>query len=180
LYERTTVSGFGFGPVKYVLNARPEANAFLFANSGLFHLAGGVRRSSFRSTARPPSSSATAMTTAAPASSSNPAFHRRRIDGYVARMAPNATRSSIHGGLDRASTFMPWLRDLVRRSTVELLFGPRLPPMPMSSDGSLQYALNAITGLKHARLHALPARPAWRRVLNARAAVVERVMREIN
>jgi hypothetical protein len=30
------VSGFGFGPVKYVLMLGPEANAFLFANSGLF------------------------------------------------------------------------------------------------------------------------------------------------
>jgi len=52
--------------------------------------------------------------------------------------------------------------------------------MPMSSDGSSSYALNAIDRPYSMLvfMRSLPD-PAWRRVLNARAAVVERVMREI-
>ncbi|MCW2915154.1 MAG: cytochrome [Actinomycetia bacterium] len=180
MYEKNgSVSGFGFGPVKYVLMLGPEANAFLFANSGLF-----TWREAFDVLV--PVNGATSLIVSDGEDHRRrrklvqPAFHRRRIDGYVARMAGNADEVIDTWRPGQSIDVYAVLRDLVRRSTVELLFGPRLAADADVLGRKLQYALNAIDRPYSMLvfMRSLPD-PAWRRVLNARAAVVERVMREI-
>jgi cytochrome P450 len=180
MYDRNgPVSGFGFGPVKYALMLGPEANAFLFANSGLF-----TWREAFDVLV--PVNGATSLIVSDGDDHRRrrklvqPAFHRRRIDGYVTRMAANADEVIGAWRPGQSLDVYAVLRDLIRRSTVELLFGPRLAADADVLGRRLQHALNAIDR-PYSMLVLMRSLPksAWRRVLNARAAVVERVMLEI-
>ena len=178
-HKNGPVSGFGFGPVKYVLMLGPEANAFVFANSGLF-----TWREAFDVLV--PVNGATSLIVSDGEDHRRrrklvqPAFHRRRIDGYVARMAANADELIDTWRPGQRVDVYAALRDLVRRSTVQLLFGPRLAADADVLGRRLQHALNAIDRPYSVLvlMRSLP-NPAWRRVLAARAAVVTRVMREI-
>ncbi|WP_344451582.1 cytochrome P450 [Actinocorallia aurantiaca] len=174
-----SIAGFGWGPVKYVLMFGPEANAFLFANSGLFTV-----REAFDVLV--PVNGETALIASDGEAHRRrrrlvqPAFHRRRVDGYIARMAENADALLDTWKEGETLDVYASLRELTRRTTVELLFGDRLAADEELLGGELQTLLDGIDR-PYSQLVALRAvpNPFWRKVLEARATVLERLEQEI-
>lgn len=173
------IAGFGWGPVKYVLMFGPEANAFLFANSALFTV-----REAFDVLV--PVNGETALIASDGEVHKHrrrlvqPAFHRRRIDGYIARMAQNADALLDTWKEGETVDVYTSFRELTRRTTVQLLFGDRLAADEDLLGGELQTLLDGIDR-PYSQLVALRSvpNPFWRKVLDARAVVVARLMREI-
>ncbi len=173
------IAGFGWGPVKYVLVFGPEANAFLFANSGLFTV-----REAFDVLV--PVNGETALIASDGEAHQRrrrlvqPAFHRRRIDGYVARMAENADALLDTWRPGETVDVYTEFRELTRRTTVELLFGDRLAADEDLLSGELQILLDGIDR-PYSQLVALRSvpNPFWRKVIEARAIVLDRLMKEI-
>ncbi|WP_232835645.1 cytochrome P450 [Actinocorallia populi] len=177
--EYGNIAGFGWGPVKYVLMFGPEANAFLFANSGLFTV-----REAFDVLV--PVNGETALIASDGEAHKHrrrlvqPAFHRRRVDGYIARMAENADALLDTWRPGETVDAYAALREVTRRTTVQLLFGDRLAADEELLGGELQTLLDGIDR-PYSQLVALRSvpNPFWRRVIQARASVLERLMREI-
>lgn len=173
------IAGFGWGPVRYALMFGPEANAFLFANSGLFTV-----REAFDVLV--PVNGETALIASDGAAHKHrrrlvqPAFHRRRVDGYIARMAENADALIDTWRPGETVDVYAVLREVTRRTTVQLLFGDRLAADEDLLAGELQTLLDGIDR-PYSQLVALRSvpNPFWRKVLQARTTVLDRLMREI-
>lgn len=173
------IAGFGWGSVRYTLMFGPEANAFLFANSGLFTV-----REAFDVLV--PVNGETALIASDGEAHKRrrrlvqPAFHRRRVDGYIERMAGNADALLDTWKPGETVDAYASLREVVRRTTVQLLFGDRLAADEDLLGGELQTLLDGIDR-PYSQLVALRSvpNPFWRRILRARTIVLDRLMREI-
>ncbi|WP_246342668.1 cytochrome P450 [Actinomadura verrucosospora] len=157
----------------------PDANAFVFANSGLFRW-----REAFDLLV--PVNGETALIVSDGADHRRrrrlvqPAFHHRRVDGYVGRIAANTGAALASWTPGRTLDAYAELRGVIRRSTVEVLFGDRLAADAEVIGHGLQVALAGIDRnfVAQMMLRALP-NPYWRRVTASRAAVARRVDEEI-
>ncbi|MFA1543639.1 cytochrome P450 [Actinomadura monticuli] len=158
----------------------PDANAFVFANSGLFRW-----REAFDLLV--PVNGETALIVSDGADHRRrrrlvqPAFHHRRVAGYVARMADNTDAALRAWRPGRTLDAYAELRSVIRRSTVEVLFGDRLAADAEVIGRRLQVALAAVDQnfVLQMALRSLP-NPYMRRVAAARAQVVRRVDEEID
>ncbi|MFB4310210.1 cytochrome P450 [Actinomadura sp. GTD37] len=158
----------------------PDANAFVFANSGLFRW-----REAFDLLV--PVNGETALIVSDGADHRRrrrlvqPAFHHRRVGGYVARIAANTDAALEWWRPGRTLDAYAELRSVIRRSTVEVLFGDRLAADAEVIGRRLQVALAAIDRnfVLQMALRSLP-NPYMRRVAAARAQVARRVDGEID
>jgi cytochrome P450 len=158
----------------------PDANAFVFANSGLFRW-----REAFDLLV--PVNGETALIVSDGADHRRrrrlvqPAFHHRRVGGYVARMAANTDAALESWRPGRTLDAYAELRSVIRRSTVEVLFGDRLAADAEVIGRRLQTALAAIDRnfVLQMALRSLP-NPYMRRVAAARAQVARRVDEEVD
>lgn len=158
----------------------PDANAFVFANSGLFRW-----REAFDLLV--PVNGETALIVSDGADHRRrrrlvqPAFHHRRVGGYVARMAANTDAALESWRPGRTLDAYAELRSVIRRSTVEVLFGDRLAADAEVIGRRLQVALAAIDRnfVLQMALRSLP-NPYMRRVAAARAQVARRVDEEVD
>lgn len=158
----------------------PDANAFVFANSGLFRW-----REAFDLLV--PVNGETALIVSDGADHRRrrrlvqPAFHHRRVGGYVARMAANTDAALASWRPGRRLDAYAELRSVIRRSTVEVLFGDRLAADAEVIGRRLQTALAAIDQnfVLQMALRSVP-NPYMRRVAAARAQVVARVDEEVD
>ncbi|NKZ08847.1 cytochrome P450 [Actinomadura latina] len=157
----------------------PDANAFVFANSGLFRW-----REAFDLLV--PVNGETALIVSDGADHRRrrrlvqPAFHHRRVGGYVARMAANTDAALESWRPGRTLDAYAELRTVIRRSTVEVLFGDRLAADAEVIGRRLQVALAAIDRnfVLQMALRSLP-NPYMRHVAAARAQVARRVDEEV-
>jgi cytochrome P450 len=158
----------------------PDANAFVFANSGLFRW-----REAFDLLV--PVNGETALIVSDGADHRRrrrlvqPAFHHRRVAGYVARMAANTGAALESWRPGRTLDAYAELRSVIRRSTVEVLFGDRLAADAEVIGRRLQIALAAVDRnfVLQMALRSLP-NPYMRRVAAARAQVARRVDQEVD
>ncbi|ROO88807.1 cytochrome P450 [Actinocorallia herbida] len=172
-------SGFGWGAFRYALLFGPEANAFVFAGSADLTV-----REAFDVLV--PVNGETALIVSDGAAHRRrrrlvqPAFHHRRIDSYVARMAANADALIDTWRPGQTVDVYTAFRELTRRTTVQLLFGDRLAADEALLSGPLQRALDAIDK-PYTQLVLLRALPEvfQRRTAAARAEVVARISAEI-
>ena len=157
----------------------PDANAFVFANSALFRW-----REAFDLLV--PVNGETALIVSDGADHRRrrrlvqPAFHHRRVGGYVARMAANTAAALESWRPGRTLDAYAELRSVIRRSTVEVLFGDRLAADAEVIGGRLQVAHAAIDRnfVLQMALRSLP-NPYMRHVAAARAQVARRVDEEV-
>lgn len=157
----------------------PDANAFVFANSGLFRW-----REAFDLLV--PVNGETALIVSDGADHRRrrrlvqPAFHHRRVAGYVARMAANTDAALESWRPGRTLDAYAELRAVIRRSTVEVLFGDRLAADSEVIGRRLQVALAAVDRnfVLQMVLRSVP-NPYMRRVAASRALVARRVDEEI-
>ncbi|TDC60443.1 cytochrome P450 [Actinomadura sp. GC306] len=157
----------------------PDANAFVFANSGLFRW-----REAFDLLV--PVNGETALIVSDGADHRRrrrlvqPAFHHRRVGAYVERMAANTDAAVREWRPGRTLDAYAELRSVIRRSTVEVLFGDRLAADAEVIGRRLQVALAAIDRnfVLQMMLRRVP-NPYMRRVAAARAQVARRVDEEV-
>ncbi|MEO3824285.1 cytochrome P450 [Actinomadura sp. B10D3] len=157
----------------------PDANAFVFANSALFQW-----REAFDLLV--PVNGETALIVSDGADHRRrrrlvqPAFHHRRVAGYVARMAANTDAALSSWRPGRTLDAYAELRGVIRRNTVEVLFGDRLAADAEVIGGRLQVALAAIDRnfVLQMMLRSVP-NPYMRRVAASRALVARRVDEEV-
>ncbi|MFG2089432.1 MULTISPECIES: cytochrome P450 [unclassified Spirillospora] len=158
----------------------PDANAFVFANSGLFRW-----REAFDLLV--PVNGETALIVSDGADHRRrrrlvqPAFHHRRVGAYVERMAAN-TDAALDGWFPgRTLDAYTELRSVIRRSTVEVLFGDRLAADAEVIGRRLQAALAGVDRnfVLQLMLRSVP-NPYSRRVAASRALVARRVDEEID
>ncbi|GAB2867504.1 cytochrome P450 [Actinocorallia aurea] len=172
-------SGFGWGRFRYVLLFGPAANAFVFADPAALTV-----REAFDVLV--PVNGETALIVSDGADHRRrrrlvqPAFHHRRIETYVARMAEGADGLLDTWRAGRTVDVYAEFRELTRRTTVRLLFGDRLAADEALLAGPLQRALDAIDK-PYTQLVLLRALPELfqRRTAAARAEVVARISAEI-
>ncbi|MGP4028173.1 cytochrome P450 [Actinomadura sp. 3N407] len=158
----------------------PDANAFVFANSGLFRW-----REAFDLLV--PVNGETALIVSDGADHRRrrrlvqPAFHHRRVGAYVERMAANTDAALDGWRPGRTLDAYAELRSVIRRSTVEVLFGDRLAADAEVIGRRLQVALAGIDRnfILQLMLRSVP-NPYWRRVTASRALVARRVDEEID
>ncbi|TDD66645.1 cytochrome P450 [Actinomadura darangshiensis] len=176
--EAGTVASVGTRRRPFVHLFGPGANAFVFANSGLFRW-----REAFDLLV--PVNGETALIVSDGADHRRrrrlvqPAFHHRRVAGYVARIAANTDAALEAWAPGRTLDAYAELRAVIRRSTVEVLFGDRLAADSEVIGGRLQVALAAIDRnfVLQMMLRSFP-NPYMRRVAASRAQVARRVDEE--
>jgi cytochrome P450 len=178
-YERFgAVSTLGAGRRRYVFMMGPAANDFVLSNSGLFSW-----RESFESLVVV--NGATALLV------SDGAEHRRRrqvlvpkfaqneVDGYTDRMrvAANAVIDRWRQGqrLDLSVE----LRTMVRRSTIAVLFGPRLTSHEAALGALIDRALVVVDRPQPLQSLQRLGSPSWRQAVSARRKVAQRVAMEV-
>ncbi|WP_243719244.1 cytochrome P450 [Actinomadura sp. 7K534] len=157
----------------------PDANAFVFANSGLFRW-----RDAFDLLV--PVNGETALIVSDGDDHRRrrrlvqPAFHHRRVGAYVERMAANTDAALRTWRPGRTLDAYAELRSVIRRSTVEVLFGDRLAADAEVIGRRLQVALAAVDRnfVLQMMLRQVP-NPYMRRVAAARAQVARRVDEEV-
>ncbi|GAB2591443.1 cytochrome P450 [Streptomyces capparidis] len=167
----------GTGSHSWVYLLGPEANRFIFANSHLFRW-----REAFEQLI--PVDGETALIVSDGEEHRRrrrlvaPAFHRQAVDRYVEVMHARADEA-MAGWAGRTVDLYQELRAVVRRITIEVLFGSRLAADEDLLGRKLQLVLDLINGspLLH-RVRSLGL-PGYRRALAARAEVAVRVRAEI-
>ncbi|MCP9964422.1 cytochrome P450 [Actinomadura madurae] len=123
--EAGPVAAIGTRRKPFVHLFGPDANAFVFANSALFQW-----REAFDLLV--PVNGETALIVSDGADHRRrrrlvqPAFHHRRVAGYVARMAANTDAALDSWRPGQTLDAYAELRAVIRRNTVEVLFGDRL------------------------------------------------------
>jgi cytochrome P450 len=108
-----------------------------------------------------------------------PAFTRRQIDGYARTMRATADAAIDTWRPGQRVDLYQEFRRVIRRATIQVLFGPRLAHEEPELGRLLQHALAVVERPPPwQRLQRLGT-PAWRRATSARAAVAERVLAEV-
>ena len=172
------VSTLGVGRKRYVFMLGPDANDFVLSNSGLFSW-----RESFESLIVVNGGTALLV--------SDGAEHRRRrqvlvpkfvqneVDGYTGRMraAADAVIDGWRSGqrLDLSVE----LRTMVRRSTIAVLFGPRLTESEASLGALIDRALVVVDRPQPLQSLQRLGLPSWRHAVTARREVAHRVAMEV-
>ncbi|MCQ0013088.1 cytochrome P450 [Actinomadura madurae] len=177
--EAGPVAAIGTRRKPFVHLFGPDANAFVFANSALFQW-----REAFDLLV--PVNGETALIVSDGADHRRrrrlvqPAFHHRRVAGYVARMAANTDAALDSWRPGQTLDAYAELRAVIRRNTVEVLFGDRLAADAEVIGRRLQVALAAIDQnfVLQMMLRSVP-NPYMRRVAASRDLVVRRVGEEV-
>ncbi|SPT64222.1 cytochrome P450 [Actinomadura madurae] len=177
--EAGPVAAIGTRRKPFVHLFGPDANAFVFANSALFQW-----REAFDLLV--PVNGETALIVSDGADHRRrrrlvqPAFHHRRVAGYVARMAANTDAALDSWRPGQTLDAYAELRAVIRRNTVEVLFGDRLAADAEVIGRRLQVALAAIDQnfVLQMMLRSVP-NPYMRRVAASRDLVVRRVDEEV-
>jgi len=179
LYRRFgPVCTIGAGPTRNVFLLGPEANRFVLTHSELFRW-----REAFDALVVVDGETALIVSDGADHQRRRrlvqPAFTRRQIDGYARTMRAitDATIDSWRPGqvVDLYQEF----RQVIRRATIEVLFGPRLAEHEPELGRLLQHALTVVERPPPwQQLQRLGA-PSWRRAVSARAEVATRVLAEV-
>lgn len=177
--RRGSVVKTRLGPIRYTYLLGPEANQFVFANSGLF------RWREVMDFLVPVIGETALLTSDGELHKRRrrlvqPAFHHRQIAGYVDTFRRNTDLviDSWQPGtvVDAYADF----RRAIRRSTIELLFGERLAADEEYLGDQLQLVLDLIDLLPVQRMvQERFGLPTWRRALAAKAEVDARVYEEI-
>ncbi|GAA2725453.1 MULTISPECIES: cytochrome P450 [Streptomyces] len=132
----------GYGRQRSTFLFGPEANSFVFANPQLFSW-----RDSFEVMLPVLGESALLVSDGEGHRRRRhlvlPAFHRRRIEDYVRLMARNTAATVNRWETGRRIDLYRELRALIRRNTVESLYGSRLAAQNDAIGARLQIALDA-------------------------------------
>lgn len=179
LYRRFgPVCTLGTGPLRYVYLLGPDANRFVFGHSELFGW-----REAFDSLVVVDGETALIVSDGADHQRRRrlvtPAFNRRQIDGYARTMRANADAAIDSWRPGQVVDLYEELRRVIRRSTIEVLFGPRLTADEPELGRLLQHALAVVDRPPPWQQWQRSGLPAWRRAVAARAAVARRVRAEI-
>lgn len=172
------VSTFGVGRTRLVFLLGPAANEFVFARSELFRW-----REAFEALVVVDGETALIVSDGTDHQRRRrlvaPAFGRRAIEGYT---------TTMHGVIDAAiDAWRPGqvfdlyaaLRRVIRRITIEVLFGPRLAADEPELGRLLQVSLAVIERPPPIQQLQRLGAPSWRRAVAARAEVARRVRAEI-
>ncbi|GAA1989412.1 cytochrome P450 [Kitasatospora viridis] len=180
LRKHGPVVGVGYGSQRSTFFFGPQANSFVFANPELFSW-----RESFEVMLPVLGQTALLVTDGEEHRRRRhlvlPAFHRRRIDGYVELMAANTVATIGRWTPGTRIDLYRELRSLIRRNTIETLYGSRLAAQNDAIGARLQTALDATDlplGLQ-LFLTGIP-NPITARAKRARRWVAERVQGEID
>ncbi|MQA15983.1 MAG: cytochrome P450 [Pseudonocardiaceae bacterium] len=180
LHERFgSVCTLGVWPLRYVFLLGPEANRFVFANSRLFRW-----REAFEVLV--PVGGETALIVSDGADHERrrrlvaPAFARQHVDGYMQMVRATADAAIDSWRPGQVLDLYGELRRVIRRSTIEVLFGSRLAADEPDLGRALQLVLAVIDQPPVRQQVQRLGLPSWRRALAARAAVERRVRAEID
>jgi cytochrome P450 len=179
LYRRFgPVCTVGFGPLRYVYLLGPEANRFVLSNSELFGW-----REAFDSLVVVDGETALIVSEGPDHQRRRrlvaPAFGRHQVQSYVQTMRANADAAIATWRPGQLVNLYDEMRRVIRRSTIEVLFGSRLAQDEPELGKLLQRALDVIERPPPwQQLQRLGA-PSWRRAVAARAIAARRVLDEI-
>lgn len=166
------------GPLRYVYLLGPEANRFVFAHSDLFRW-----REAFE--ALVPVDGETALIVSDGEDHRRrrrlvaPAFGPRAVGGYARTMARNADAAIGSWRPGQEVDLYQEFRRVIRRSTIEVLFGDRLAADEAEIGTLLQTVLDVVSESPLRQRLGRLGLPSWRRAMAARAAVERRVRAEI-
>ncbi|MGH3903150.1 MAG: cytochrome P450 [Pseudonocardiaceae bacterium] len=167
------VSTLGVGPFRYVYLLGPDANRFVIGHSELFGW-----REAFDPLAVVDGETALIVSDGADHQRRRrlvtPAFHRRHVDGYARTMRANVDAAIDSWGQGQVIDVYQELRRVIRRSTIEVLFGPRLAADEPELGRLLQHALAVVDRPPPWQQWQRLGTPAWRRAVAARQAVAQR------
>lgn len=173
------VCTYGAGPMRVTFMFGPEANEFIFRNPHMFRWRGGFE------TLIPLAGETALLVSDGPGHDRRrelvlPAFHRTRIDGYLAVLLENLDALVDTWRPGRRVNLYSDFRSTVRASTVRGFFGSRLA----AESGGLGADLETVLGVlnyslpKQQILQRVP-NPIWRRAEAAIARIDQRVHAEI-
>ncbi|MDT7610186.1 MAG: hypothetical protein QOG96_4689 [Pseudonocardiales bacterium] len=108
-----------------------------------------------------------------------PAFTRRQIDGYARTMRATADAAIDKWRPGQRVDLYQEFRRVIRRATIQVLFGPRLAHDEPELGRLLQHALAVVERPPPWQQLQRLGTPAWRRATSARAAVADRVLAEV-
>ena len=179
LYRRFgPVCTLGAGPARTVFLLGPDANRFVLGHSELFRW-----REAFDALVVVDGETALIVSDGADHQRRRrlvqPAFTRRQIDGYARTMRATADAAIDKWRPGQRVDLYQEFRRVIRRATIQVLFGPRLAHDEPELGRLLQHALAVVERPPPwQRLQRLGT-PAWRRATSARAAVADRVLAEV-
>jgi cytochrome P450 len=168
----------GFGPFRYVYLLGPEANRFVLANSQHFHW-----REAFDALVVIDGEHALIVSDGDVHQRRRrlvtPAFGRRQLDRYADTMRRNVNTAIEGWRVGETVDLYQELRRVIRRSTIDVLFGPRLAAHEPELGRLLQHALDAADRPPPMQQFQRLGTPAWRRAKHGRAEVARRIRSEI-
>lgn len=172
------VCKLGVGPSASVFMLGPEANQFVLTNSQLFRW-----REAFDSLVVVDGETALIVSDGSDHQRRRrlvtPAFTRRQIELYADTMRANIAAAIDGWRPGQVVDLHLQLRRVIRRSTIEVLFGPRLARDEPELGRLLELAMIPVERLPPwQHLQRLGA-PSWKRAVRARADVARRVSEEI-
>jgi len=179
LYRRFgPVCVLGTGPLALVFLLGPEANQFVLGRSELFRW-----REAFDSLVVVDGETALIVSDGPEHQRRRrlvtPAFGRRQIEVYARTMRANADLAIDSWRPGQVVDLYGELRRVIRRSTIEVLFGPRLARDEPELGRLLQRALHPVERRPPLQQLQRLGAPSWRRAVAARASVARRVFAEI-
>lgn len=173
--RREPVTGIG----SYVYLLGPEANRFVFAHSELFRWCEAFE-------GLIPVDGSTSLIVSEGATHRRrrrlvqPALHHRQIEHYLEIMADNADAAVDGWRPGQRVDIYQQFRSVIRRSTIESLFGRRLAAESAFFGAQLQALLDLVDHLPQTVIWKRRLRtPQWRRAMTARSKVDARIAEEI-
>jgi cytochrome P450 len=179
IYRRLgPICTLGVGPFRYVYLLGPEANRFVLANSQHFQW-----REAFDALVVIDGEHALIVSDGEDHQRRRrlvtPAFGRRQLERYAETMRHNANAAIDRWRPGQTVDLYHELRRVIRRSTIEVLFGPRLAADEPELGRLLQHALNAADRPPPMQQLQRLGTPAWRRAIRGRAEVANKIRTEI-
>jgi cytochrome P450 len=179
LYRRFgPVCTLGVGPTRNVFLLGAEANRFVLGHSELFRW-----REAFDALVVVDGETALIVSDGADHQRRRrlvqPAFSRRRIDGYAQTMRTTADAAIDTWRPGQRVDLYQEFRRVIRRATIQVLFGQRLADDEPELGRLLQHALAVVERPPPWQQLQRFGTPAWRRATSARATVAGRVLAEV-
>lgn len=172
------VCTLGLGPTASVFMLGPEANQFVLTNSALFRW-----REAFESLMVIDGETALIVSEGPDHQRRrrlvSKAFTRRQIELYADTMQTNIETAIDGWRPGQVLDLHLVLRRVIRRSTIEVLFGPRLARDEPELGRLLETAMVPVERLPPWQQLQRLGLPSWKRAVHARAAVARRVGDEI-
>jgi cytochrome P450 len=173
------VTSVGVGRLRYFYLLGPEANRFVLTNPQIFDSRGALE-------ALVPAIGETALLVSGGPEHRRrrrmvqPAFHPRHVDGYLQIMGQKLDDAVDTWQDGQVINLYQEMRDVIRRGTIEALFGQRLTGDAESIGQQLQILIDMANGLPPVlRIHVRLGTPQWRRAMAARAWLDKRIYTEI-